>query len=127
MLVMGELVKSGVQSAGDRVLALIHTKHPGYHPLLAIAALAHDPEVKKDPKLELECHKTLVKYVTPELKSLEVKAEINETRRVIVSMFDGEVIDLGAARSVSFDAPVLLAEKPDPMWDLLEVREELAA
>lgn len=124
---MGEVVKSeGMTAAGERVLGLIRKEFPGYHPLMAIAQLAHSEKVKDDPRLELECHKTLVKYVTPELKSVEVKAEIQETRRVIVSMFDGGPVDLETTPQVSYDRPQI-AVKDDPMWKSLEVLEELAA
>ena len=124
---MGEVVKIEEQgAAGDRMLALIQTRFPGYHPLLAIAALAHADKTKEDPRLELECHKTLVKYVTPELKSVEVKAELNSTRRVIVSMFDGSPVDMEEARVISYDQPQLEV-KSDPLWNLLGDLEELAA
>lgn len=113
-------------AAGERVLALIRSRYPEYHPLMAIAELAHSQKVKDDPRLELECHKTLTKYVTPELKSVEVKAEIKETRRVIVSMFDGEAVDV-RPNSITFDAPMVKAEQADPLWNLLEHHEELAA
>lgn len=125
---MGEVAKKDdITAAGDRVLALIRTKFPAYHPLLAIAELAHSDKAREDSRLQLECHKTLVKYVTPELKSVEVKAELTSTRRVIVSMFDGEPLDVTEPALVAYEKPQLTAERPDPLWDLLEVREELAA
>jgi hypothetical protein len=123
---MGEIVKREEQGAmGDKVLALIRTEFPEYHPLLAIARLAHHEKVKEDPRLALECHKTLVKYVTPELKSIEVKADIQSTRRVIVSMFDGAPLEMGNT-GISHDTPVLTVQA-DPMWSLLESPEEIAA
>lgn len=118
---MGDVVKreeSDVQAAGDRMLALIRTKYPEYHPLLAIAAIAHEAE---DVKIQLECHKTLIRYVTPELKSVEVKADIKETRRVVVSMFDGETFENGS--DVPLSATPVRATKPDPLWAGLEFEE----
>jgi hypothetical protein len=52
--------------------------------------LAHSEEVAggKDPRLELECHKTVLKYTEAELKSVEIKAPPDEHRRVRVSLFD---------------------------------------
>jgi hypothetical protein len=124
---MGEVVKSGEQTAaGDRVLALIRTKFPSYHPLLAIAELAHSERAKDDARLQLECHKTLVKYVTPELKSIEVKADIRETRRVVVSMFDGGPIDMSEPELISYDQPQVRAEREDPLWKALGFLEEAA-
>lgn len=127
---MGEVVKKDESSApGERMLALIQSKYPGYHPLLAIAELAHSERVKDDPKVALECHKTLVKYVTPELKSVEVKGEIHTTRRVIVSLFDGETMPQHPGATLEHELPPkpLLAEKPDPLWELADLKEELAA
>ena len=109
-------------AAGDKVLALIRTEFPQYHPILAIARLAHDDALKEDPRLQLECHKTLVRFVTPELKSMEVKAEIKETRRVIVSLFDGE--DTGGHVFENGEAtPRITAHKPDPLWQSLEFED----
>lgn len=117
---MGELVKGAdVQAAGDRMLGLIRTKFPAYHPILAIAEIAHDPAT--DLKMQLECHKTLIKYVTPELKSIEVKADISEHRRVIVSMFDGETFENGSDTPLAGMA--LQAVKPDPLWALEDVAD----
>lgn len=71
---------------------MIRQKYPEYHPIMAIAEMAHDTTIE-DPKLKLDCHKTIARYVTPELKSVEVKAELRETRRVVVSLFDGEIAE----------------------------------
>ena len=127
---MGEVVKKEESGApGERMLALIQSKYPGYHPLLAIAALAHSDKVKDDPKIALECHKTLVKYVASELKSVEVKGEIHTTRRVVVSLFDGESMPHHPGATIEHESPPksLLAEKPDPLWELADLKEELAA
>jgi hypothetical protein len=67
------------------ILAMIQQEFVGYHPLLAIARIAH---VTDDIKLEFECHKHLSKYVAPELKSLELSAPADEHRRVKVTLFD---------------------------------------
>ena len=70
------------------VLSMIRAEYPAYHPLVSIAKIAHTTD---DQKLEFECHKVIAKYVEPELKSLEVKAPVDPSRRVRVSLFD--VID----------------------------------
>lgn len=67
------------------ILSMIHQEYPEYHPLLSIARLAHTTD---DEKLEFDCHKTIAKYVEPELKSLELKAPKDEHRRVRVTLFD---------------------------------------
>jgi len=119
---MGEVVKKDEAeqtAAGDRMLGLIRTKFPGYHPLIAIAEIAHHKD--SDLRMQLECHKTLIKYVSPELKSVEVKADIKETRRVIVSMFDGETFENGS--DTPLDNIPTRASKPDPLWKGLEFED----
>ena len=70
------------------ILSMIHTEFPNYHPLMSIARIAHDAEDAKELGLAFMCHKTIAKYVEPELKSLELKAPADEHRRVRVSLFD---------------------------------------
>lgn len=75
------------------VLAAIQQHYPDYHPLVAIAHIAHAREA--DPRLQFDCHRVIAKYVEPELKSLEVKGTINDARRVSVSLFDdSNVVDV---------------------------------
>lgn len=68
------------------VLAAIQHFYPDYHPLIAIAHIAHNET--SDPRLKYDCHKTIAKYVEPELKSLEVRGTIEDVRRVSVSLFE---------------------------------------
>jgi len=64
----------------NRILEMLQREHPNYHPLVSMAeiALEKDDENKfvHDAKLRVECHKTIVKYVESELKSVEVKGNI---------------------------------------------------
>lgn len=89
-----------VQTPADMALALVRQEYPNYHPLVSLTRLAHKDEVIQDPKLEFEIHKAILPYVTPKLSSIEVKSEVNETRRVIVSLFEqqtlpnGQVVDV---------------------------------
>jgi len=110
-------------SAGESVLAMIRAKYPEYHPLMAIATMAHDNSIE-DPRLKLDCHKTILKYVQPELRSIEVKGEIDVThRRVIVSMFDGETFE--GDPNMLRNLPAVEASAPDPLWDRLEVEDAI--
>lgn len=68
------------------LLDLIRREFPSYHPLLSIARIAHND--KADLKLQFECHKTIAKYIEPELKSVEIKGEMATQTRVVVSLFD---------------------------------------
>ncbi|MCZ2112264.1 MAG: hypothetical protein LC131_00220 [Anaerolineae bacterium] len=74
------------KSRRDALLSLIQSHYPGYHPLIAIAHIAHNDDAEL--RLQYDCHRTIAKYIEPELKSLEVKAEINGARRVQVSLFE---------------------------------------
>ena len=95
---------------GDRMLEMIRQRHPEYHPVLAMADLAHSTD---NEELEFKCHQAIAKYVAPELKSIEVRAEINEQRRVIVEMFDEAVI--------KHDVPLPLAEIDRSLEDSMAV------
>lgn len=74
------------QSRRELLLGMIQKEFPNYHPLISIARIAHHGEA--DLKTQLECHKTIAKYVEPELKSIEVKGEITGRHRVQVSLFE---------------------------------------
>lgn len=110
---------------GERMLALIRTKFPQYHPVIAIAEMAHDEEIE-DPRIKLECHKTLLKHVSPELKSVEVKADIKDHRRVTVSLFDGEDPGVNAGATIH-QLPQVLPVRDDPLWAQLVLLEAVAA
>lgn len=70
----------------DMLLGMIQKEFPSYHPLLSIARIAHSDEA--DLKLQFECHKTIAKYVEPEIKSIEVKGELGHRHKVSVSLFE---------------------------------------
>lgn len=73
-------------SRRELLLGLLQKEYPSYHPLVSIARIAHNSEA--DLKLQFECHKTIAKYVEPELKSIEVKGDITNRHRVSVSLFE---------------------------------------
>jgi hypothetical protein len=75
---------------GDRVLSLLQEEYPGYHPLIGVAKIAHTTE---DQRLEFDCHKTLSKYVEPELKSVEVSTAPPDSELLKV-VFEGEFEEL---------------------------------
>ena len=106
------------------MLALIRTQYPDYHPIIAIAKMAHDDDIE-DPRIKLDCHKTILKHVSPELKSVEAKVEVKDHRRVTVSLFDGE--EPGSPGLTTESMPQVTAERSDPLWGLLELDEAVAA
>lgn len=70
----------------EQLLGMIQKEFPSYHPLLSIARIAHSDQA--DLKLQFECHKTIAKYVEPEIKSIEVKGELGHRHKVSVSLFE---------------------------------------
>ena len=79
-----------------RLLEMVQTEHPGYHPILAIANMVHKPEVREDFKLALDCHKTILRYVEPEVKAMEVSGNLKHDHGVLkVSLLNEEDDDAG--------------------------------
>ena len=76
------------QGNGDHLLALIRREYPEYHPLVSIARIAHDESA--DLKLQYECHKTISKFIEPELKSVETNRRDDDRTRVVISMFPNQ-------------------------------------
>lgn len=79
------------QSRRDMLLGMIQKEFPAYHPLISIARIAHHGDA--DLKLQFECHRTIAKYVEPELKSIEVKGEVTGRHRVSVSLFEPQGVE----------------------------------
>jgi len=87
-------------------LELIRRDFPDYHPLIALARLAHSKEAEEDPRFALEVHKTVLPYVVPKLSSVEVKEQGDpDDRRVIVSLFDQ--VQLEDGRMVDVEVPLV--------------------
>lgn len=85
-----------VRNASEMALSLVQSEFQNYHPLIALARLAHSADVTADPKLELEVHKAILPYVTPKLSSVEVKNDNSDQRRVIVSLFETRELENGS-------------------------------
>lgn len=81
----------------SNILAAIQERYPNYHPLIAIAEIAHTQGVDVD--LAFQCHKTIAKYVEPELKAVEIKSESTGRTLLKVSLFgeddvsDAEIVE----------------------------------
>ena len=76
----------------NAILSLIREHYPGYHPLVSIAHIAHTQGV--EARLAFDCHKTIAQYVAPALKSVEVKGHLTNERRVKVSLFEPEPLEI---------------------------------
>ena len=92
------------RTPAEAALELVQREFPNYHPLQALARLAHRKDVIEDAKLELAVHQTILPYVQPKLSSVEVQANITDHRRVVVTLF--EDIEVEDARSVPVEVPL---------------------
>lgn len=77
----------------NSVLAMIQAKYPGYHPLMSIAEIAHNPDPTIDWELRFNCHKTIAKFVEPELKSVQT-IDGNKRPTITISMFGEDTNDI---------------------------------
>lgn len=84
-----------IQTPQQVALDLVQHEFPNYHPLIALSRLAHRDDVKSDPRLELEIHRTILPYVQPKLSSIEMKVQQTEERRVVISLFEEKVLENG--------------------------------
>jgi hypothetical protein len=84
-----------VKSPGERALELVQMEFPNYHPLIALARMAHDSKVRDDPRIELEVHRTILPYVSPKLSVKEVEPVQEADRRIVVSLFEDRVLEDG--------------------------------
>lgn len=93
-----------LQTQHMSVLDIVQRKYPNYHPVVAMADLAHRADVKDNPQLEFEIHKAIAPYCVPKLSSMEIKPP-KEASRVIVSLF--EEVQLEDGRSVEVEIPLV--------------------
>jgi len=75
------------QSALER----LQRQFPDYHPLTALAQLVHFPNLPIGDQIAI--HTTLAKYVAPQLKQLDIHAQIDSEvlYRPRIMRFDGSV------------------------------------
>ena len=92
---MNSIIPAKSQNPGDSLLALLRQKYPDYHPIIAMVDIAHEERTEEMPELRYKCHMTVSKFIVPELKTMEVKAVIEERRRVTVSLFGEADIEDG--------------------------------
>lgn len=93
-------------SAGSSIIDLIQQKHPNYHPLVSLAEIALEMNEEGRPlhevKVRVDCHKTIARYVAPELKSVEMKGEIDaDFGALTVRIINETGTDLGEAALAS--------------------------
>lgn len=70
------------------MLELLHSKYPDWHPLLAMAEIANDEE--SDQTLKLQACKEICKYVSPQLRAVELTGK--DGKDLIPSLSDDELL-----------------------------------
>jgi hypothetical protein len=67
--------KKGTPNADSKsLLATIQNFYQGYHPVIAMAHIAHE---SLDPNLVFLAHKEIAKYVAPQLKAIELSGDLD--------------------------------------------------
>lgn len=74
----------------SRILDMLQELEPRYHPLTSILMIAH--QANDDLRLQLDCHKTIVKYVEPEQRSIEYKSNGDDLVKLQI-VLDKSAID----------------------------------
>lgn len=97
-----------LRSASEAALQLVRSDFPDYHPLIALARLAHRPDVVGDPRLELEVHRTILPYVAPRLASAEEPFGADDDRSIVVTLFDDAELEDG--RTAPVEVPLLVED-----------------
>lgn len=77
---------------GERLLRMLQKHHPEYHPIVSIARIAHAAEDAEELETALKAHATVLRYVEPELKAIEISLADKNRRTIEVSLFE-EVVD----------------------------------
>ena len=91
---------------GQRLLEMIQEVYPNYHPLLAMAEVAHSEE--SDIQLRFAAHKEIASYIEPKLKTVEVIATLPDDYGrfgVVLENGSGEIVtDLIPPPSMYYNA-----------------------
>ena len=74
------------KSGPEMLLDLIQERFPGYHPIVAMAEVAHDEEANL--ALKFQAHKEIAQYVTPKLQSTQFT--VRDEDDVLHVVLDGE-------------------------------------
>lgn len=90
----GRLSVKGTRERIDQALAFCKL-----HPIIEIAKLAQDPLVS--PELRLKALTVLANKTTPDLKSVDLQAEVKSDIRIVVKNFAGAVDAVTLARPIN--------------------------
>jgi hypothetical protein len=74
---------------GERLLDLIQGYYPGYHPIVSLTDIAQDEGTPVS--LRYLCHKTILRYIEPEVKAVEYLEEKRVDNYVRVKLFGSNI------------------------------------
>lgn len=57
-----------------RLLDMLQKRYLGYHPVVAMAEMAHESNI--EDRIKFDCHKEIAKYIEPQLKSVEHRGKV---------------------------------------------------
>ena len=75
---------------------MLQQEYAQYHPIVAIAKMAHDENVEDG--IKFNCHREIAKYIEPQLKSMEVRGTVKSDFGVL-RVIPAEVPQLQKAAS----------------------------
>lgn len=85
-----------LQGMVDKVplLRLLNDRYPGYHPILSLADIAFNEDNATDYKLQVDCHKTIAKYVAPALASIEMQGSMDINAGLLRVQYSSDLGDI---------------------------------
>ena len=90
----------------QRLLEMVQKRHPEYHPIVSLADEANDDD--NPVELRVNCHKTILRYIEPELKSVDISGELKNDSVLRIILDDGSGEQDGAVIDGEFeDDPAL--------------------
>jgi|ERR1035437_6632043 hypothetical protein len=72
------------------LVEMLRDKYPNYNPVIALADIAHS---SKNELLRFQAHKEVAKYISPQLKSIEINGDLdtNNMKPIIIDWSDEKI------------------------------------
>ena len=85
---------------GEKLLRMIRRQNPDYHPIMSLLRIAQQAEdgieertrngetyIRPNLDVAMKCHATVLRYVEPELRAVEISTVDKDRRTIEVSLF----------------------------------------
>ena len=103
----------------DRLLGMLQEQYPKYHPIIAMAEMAHDRSCKEE--IVFQCHKTIARYVESELKAVEVRTDTAKDYGQLRVVLEGEVEEVVMPKPMALEAPEEIKPEANDLESLLDI------